>query len=193
MIPFPDKKYQIIYADPPWQYRDRRISITSDKPERYGGITYNTMPIKEICALRVKDISDTHCTLFIWVTMPLLEVCFEIINTWGFKYATCGFTWVKINKKASGKMFFTENDIRSGLGSYTNSNVELCLIGRKGSCLERKRKDIKQIIFEPVLRHSQKPKEARKRIIDLYGNLSRIELFARERVEGWDAWGNEVN
>jgi N6-adenosine-specific RNA methylase IME4 len=191
LIPFPDKKYQIIYADPPWRYNDKRVSITSDRPQKYGGITYPTMNIGELCALPVKALADTNCVLFLWVTMPLLQDSFDIFKSWGFNYRTCGFTWIKTNKKA-GTMFFGEKDIRSGLGSYTNCNAELCLIAVKGKLLERKRRDIKQVILSPVELHSRKPQEARKRIVDLFGDLPRIELFARQKTEGWDVWGNEV-
>ncbi len=186
------KKYQIIYADPPWRYNDKRVSITSDRPEKYGGITYQVMTPEELCELPIAGIADTNATLFMWVTMPLLEDCFAVMKAWGFRYATCGFAWIKINKNSLGGMFLTERDMRSGLGSYTNSNVELCLIGVKGKCLPRQRKDIKQVILKPVERHSQKPAEAMNRIVELYGNLPRIELFARRKVEGWDCWGNEV-
>lgn len=189
----PDKKYNIIYADPPWRYRDKRVSVTSNRPQKYGGITYETMTIEELCGLPVKDIVTEDAVLFLWVTMPLLKDCFPIFDAWGFKYKTCGFVWVKRNKNNDG--------FRSGLGSYTNCNAELCLIGVRGKCLRRERKDIKQIIFEPVQLHSRKPKETRKRIVELYGDLSRIELFARppkdmlfvdKSYEGWDYWGNEV-
>ena len=142
------KKYQIIYADPAWKYNDKRVSITSDRPERYGGISYDVMDIEELSKLPIKDIADDNCTLFMWVTMPLLQDCFKVIDTWGFEYRTCGFVWVK--KTDSGKF-------RSGLGSYTNCNAELCLIAVKGKCLERKNKDIKQIIYAPVIGHSRKP------------------------------------
>ena len=181
------KKYSIILADPPWNYNDKR----QDK-RRYGGKEYSTLSIKELCDLPIRDLADIDCALFMWVTMPLLEDCFAVIKAWGFRYATCGFAWVKINKNSLGGMFLSERDIRSGLGSYTNSNVELCLIGVKGKCLQRQRKDIKQVIFKPVERHSQKPIEAMSRIVQLYGDLPRIELFARQKVDGWDCWGNEV-
>ena len=186
------KKYQIIYADPPWKYNDKRVSITSDRPQKYGGITYPTLDIKELCALPIKYLAEDNSVLFMWVTMPLLQDCFPIFESWGFEYRTCGFTWVKINKLSDG-MFFSKKDIRSGLGSYTNCNAELCLIGVRGKCLERKRKDIKQVIISPVELHSRKPQEARDRIVDLYGDISRVELFARQKTEGWDVWGNEVN
>jgi len=173
----PKKKYQIIYADPPWSYDD---DFQGDS--KFGGITYKTMNLDEICKLPITQISDDNCVLFIWVTMPMLEKGFEVIKSWGFEYKTCGFVWTKINDDGS---------FRTGIGKYTNSNVELCLIAKKGN-LERVKTNIKQVIRTKITKHSAKPHEVYKRIEDLYGNIPRIELFARTKRQGWDAWGNEV-
>jgi len=172
------KKYQIIYADCPWEYADPK----GDLP-RLGGKTYPTMSLGEIKQLPVQSITDENCALYLWATMPLLPEALEVIRAWGFRYINCGFTWVKLNSNSMG--------IYSGLGHWTNGNAELCLFGKKG-ILARKRKDIKQIILAPVLEHSHKPPEVRERIVALLGDLPRIELFARRKVEGWDCWGNEV-
>ena len=185
------KRYNIIYADPPWRYADKRASAVTDRPQAYGGITYPTMEIEEMCNLPVKDISETNAVLFMWATMPLLEQSFQVIKAWGFKYKTCAFVWVKTNGR-NPRLFLMNVDIRSGLGSYTNANAELCLLATRGKYIERERRDVKQVIFAPVERHSQKPAEARERIIAMYGEVPRVELFARKRVDGWDAWGNEV-
>lgn len=107
----------------------------------------------------------------------------EVIDAWGFKYVTCAFTWVKMNGTGFG--------VYSGLGHWTNSNAELCLLARKGK-LERKDKSVKQIIMTPIQNHSRKPIEIRERIVQLLGDLPRVELFARKTVDGWDAFGNEV-
>ena len=178
----PNKKYQIIYADPPWLYTDKRKNPKSDRPKRYGGIDYPVMTIEELCKLPINDITDENAILFLWTTMPILQKSFEVMNAWGFKYRTCGFVWIKT----------TKNGIRSGLGKYTNANAELCLIGLKGKYLKRIDKTIKQIVFAPITKHSSKPNEVRERIVKLYGSLPRIELFARERVDGWDCYGDEL-
>jgi len=178
----PNKKYKIIYADPPWFYTDKRENPSSDRPKKYGGISYQVMKIDELCNLPIKHIAEKDAILFLWTTMPLLQKSFKVMNAWGFEYRTCGFVWVKTTTKG----------IRSGLGKYTNSNAELCLIGLNGKYLSRKDKSIKQIVLSPVTNHSKKPSEVRERIVKLYGNLPRIELFARERIEGWDVWGNEA-
>ena len=173
-----DKKYSIIYADPPWQYNDKKGNDPA-----MGGVTYATLSTKELCNLPVPQITDTNCALFLWVTMPMLPDGLEVIKSWGFGYITCAFTWVKQNPSGMG--------IYSGLGHWTNGNAELCLLARKGK-LVRVNKDVKQIMLMPLQRHSQKPADARGRIVRLLGDLPRIELFARQQVEGWDCWGNEV-
>ena len=133
--------------------------------------------------------------LFIWVTFPILHLSFKVIEDWGFKYSTCGFVWVKTNKNYNVKQTsFLPNDSFDsfwGLGSWTRSNVELCLIAKKGK-IERKSKSVHQLIYEPVRQHSRKPDCIREKIINLCGDLPRIELFARQKTLGWDCWGNEV-
>lgn len=168
-----NKKYKIIYADPPWRYRDLKV----------GGITYPTMTIDEICALPISSISDSDSILFMWATMPLLPEALKVINAWGFRYTTCAFTWVKQNPK--------NKQIFSGLGRWTRGNAELCLLAKKGHP-KRISKNVKQIVLSPRGKHSAKPIEVRDRIVSLIGDLPRIELFAREECNGWDAFGNEV-
>lgn len=178
LIPFPDKKYQIIYADPPWTYADPK----QNNP-KMGGITYPTMSLDEIKSLPVQNISEKDCALFLWVTMPMLREGLAVIDAWGFKYITCAFTWVKLNPKGEG--------IYSGLGHWTNGNAELCLFAKKGHP-KRQAKNVKQIVLAPRGRHSSKPDEVRDRIVSLIGDLPRLELFARQKTEGWAVWGNEV-
>lgn len=172
------KKYQIIYADPPWEYRDNKGNLP-----KLGGKTYPMMSLGKIKGLPVRDIASDNSFLFLWVTMPMLSEGLEVIGAWGFNYTTCGFTWVKLNESNMG--------IYSGMGHWTNGNAELCLLAKRGSP-KRCQKNVKQIILAPVLEHSHKPPEIRERIVRLCGDLPRIELFARRKVEGWDCWGNEV-
>jgi len=186
MIPFPNKKYQIIYADPAWQYWEGGNKNQSKH--------YKTMSMDEIKQLPVKDIADKNCVLFLWVTFPILNKIFEVITAWGFEYSTCGFVWVKAKKKFNSNQlsFLPQDSIEDffGCGGWTRANAELCLIAKKGK-IERKSKNVRQIIYSPVRKHSQKPDETKKRIIELVGDLPRIELFARQKTEGWDVWGNE--
>lgn len=177
-IPFPDKKYRIILADPPWPYDNPKSNLP-----RLGGKTYPTMSLEEILCLPVDEIAAEDCALFLWVTMPKLNEVFNVIEAWGFRYITCAFVWVKQNPKGKG--------IYSGLGHWTNGNAEICLFCKKGSP-KRVDRSVKQIVLAPRGRHSAKPAEIRNRIVHLMGDLPRIELFAREHVEGWDAWGNQV-
>jgi site-specific DNA-methyltransferase (adenine-specific) len=177
--PFTDSKYQIIYADPPWRYADQK-----NNDPAMGGITYPTMSLEEICAMPVNQIAEKNTSLFMWATMPMLKEALQVISAWGFKYTTCAFTWVKLNPSGNG--------IYSGLGHWTNGNAELCLFAKRGAP-KRVAKNVKQIVMSPRGRHSAKPPEVRDRIVELVGDLPRIELFARQKVEGWDYWGNEVN
>ena len=185
IIPFPNKKYNIIYADPAWKYKATRSGAGIKDPNGAGGAEkhYPTMTLEDICALPVKDIADENCMLFLWYTSCLLDYGAEVMKHWGFTYKTMGFVWVKMTKDYSKPY--------SGMGHYTNQNAEFCLLGLKGKYW-REAKNVKQIIQEPRDKHSKKPLEIRQRIENLCGNLPRIELFARQTAEGWDSWGNEV-
>ena len=176
-IKFPDKKYNIIYADPPWNYGGKPACWRSKKPY------YNVMDIDDICAFPVKDISADDCVLLMWTTYPYLEQSFKVIREWGFEYKTCAFVWIKKNKKADS--FFW------GMGMWTRANSELCLIGTKGKP-KRYSASVHQVVYEPIREHSRKPDCVWDRIIKVCGDLPRIELFARQKTPGWDVWGNEI-
>jgi len=191
MIPFPKKKYNIIYADPPWSFE-----TYSDKgKEKSADNHYECQDIEWIKNLPVKDITDDNCILFMWVTFPTLHQCFDVIKSWGFKYSTCGFVWVKSNKKYNkNQLSFVEEekfDAFWGLGYWTRSNAEICLIAKKGT-IERQARGVHQIVYEPIDKHSKKPDCVKEKIVQLCGDLPRIELFARQKTKDWDVWGNEV-
>ena len=173
------KKYQIIYADPPWQYKD--------KSKSHGGCAeshYPTMSVKEICALDVASIAEENSVLLLWVTMPFLPEGLEVMKAWGFKFKTSAFTWVKTNKDGS---------IYMGMGRHTRANAEICILGTKGKGVPRQNAAVYNTQLAPRGKHSQKPVQFKNDIIRLYGNgLARLEMFCRERTGGWDAWGNEV-
>lgn len=174
------KKYKIIYADPPWQYR-----VYSKKGQgRSAENHYHTMNIKDIMALPVDKIADKDCILFLWITFPCLKEGIDVMERWGFKYKTCGFNWVKRNKK--------KNTYFMGLGFWTRSNSEVCLIGTKGQP-KRVSKSVPQICDARIMEHSKKPAEIRERIVELCGELPRVELFARDKVKGWDSLGDEID
>lgn len=174
------KKYKIIYADPPWQYRVYSKKGQGKSAENH----YHTMNIKDIMALPVDKIADKDCILFLWITFPCLKEGIEVMERWGFKYKTCGFNWVKRNKK--------KNTYFMGLGFWTRSNSEVYLIGTKGQP-KRVSKSVSQICDARIMEHSRKPAEIRERIVELCGELPRIELFARDKVKGWDSLGDEID
>ena len=169
-------KYRTIYADPPWSYKDKKCNGNCESH-------YKTMNIEDICNLPIKNIADKDCVLFLWVTYPMLNEGLKLIEEWGFKYKTIGFQWIKQNK--SGKGFFF------GLGRWTRGNSECCLIAVKGKP-KRISNSVSQLVFSPLQEHSKKPDIVREKIVELIGDKPRIELFARQSVEGWDCWGNEV-
>lgn len=180
MIPFPDKKYSIIYADPPWSYSDSGCSGAA-------AAQYATMSINELKQLPVNPagggIAADDCVLFMWATYPKMQEALDLIEAWGFKYKSIAFQWIKQNRSGNGYFF--------GLGRWTRGNTEPCLIAIKGKP-KRISAGVGQLVFSPLRRHSQKPTEVRDKIVELMGDLPRIELFAREAAPGWDVWGNEA-
>lgn len=172
----PDKKYNILYVDPPWPYRDRAAA-----GKRGASFKYKTPPLEWLKRLPIQNISAEDCFLFLWVTMPQLPVCFEVIKSWGFEYKTNAFVWVKKNKKADSLFW--------GMGNFTRSNSELCLLATRGKP-KRVSASVHSVIMSPIEQHSKKPDVVRDKIIELCGDLPRIELFARQQVEGWDCWGD---
>lgn len=174
------KKYSIIYADPPWQYKVYSKKGLGRSAESH----YPTMELEDIQALPVGELADTDCILFMWTTIPLLKDCFSVMKAWGFEYKTVGFVWIKQNKK-SDSLFW-------GMGHWTRANAEFCMLATKGRP-KRKSAGVHQVIISHIEEHSKKPDIVRHRIIELVGDLPRVELFAREKADGWDAWGNEVD
>jgi N6-adenosine-specific RNA methylase IME4 len=173
-------KYQVIYADPPWAYLWGTGKDGGHfAPEKH----YKTMSTDEICALDVKSLRDKNCALFLWSTMPTLPDGLKVMDAWGFKYKTCAFAWVKTRK---------DGYPLAGMGSYTKSNVELCLLGMRGH-IKSVDKTIPQVVMHERLGHSVKPSVVRDRIVQLFGDTVRIELFARQKANGWDAIGYGID
>jgi len=173
--------YNIIYADPPWKYNDRR----GDSKD-YGACSahYDTLSYKELKVIPIQDISADDCALFLWTTMPFLPDAISLVSDWGFRYRTVAFVWIKTNPKA-GTVF-------KGLGNWTKANAELVLLGTRGK-VKRESKKVSQVIVENRGKHSKKPNIVRERIVELVGDLPRIEIFARDRFDGWSCFGNEVD
>jgi N6-adenosine-specific RNA methylase IME4 len=166
------KKYDILYVDPPYKFR------TYDKKDV---VPYPTMTDEELYALPVEQIGKPNSAMFMWVTNPKLITGINLMASWGYRYKTVAFCWVKKNKKADSFFF--------GQGYYTRQNIECLLLGTRGKPLKRESKAVSQIIYEPIREHSRKPDIVRDKIVQLFGDIPRIELFSREDVEGWDSWG----
>jgi N6-adenosine-specific RNA methylase IME4 len=146
------------------------------------------MRTEEICAFQVgmwsiSELMAPDAYLFLWATWPNIQEAFKVIRAWGFRYATCGFLWLKTNPSGNGIFF--------GVGHYTKSNTEPCLLAVRGRPWRAHplSKRVSQVVIAPRREHSRKPDEVRERIVELCGDLPRLELFAREAAPGWDAYG----
>lgn len=182
MIEFPNKKYKIIYADPPWQY-SKYSNTTKETSDEIRVTPYDAMTLNDIQNLPIQNISETDSILLLWVTLPCLDMGLKVIESWGFTYKTTAFTWIKKNKKGIGWFM--------GFGHYTRSNAELCLLATRGKILPVLKNNMSQLVITPITKHSKKPNLVRDKIVNLFGDLPRIELFARSRIHGWDVWGND--
>ena len=175
------KKYQIIYADPPWEYNKR------NRNDSFGGgvrTHYPVMSYNDLRTLPVPDICEENCMIFMWMTFPYLPKQLEIMKNWMFEYKTIGFIWVKLYPKKLTPCLST--------GFYSKSNSEACFIGTRGKVMKPAVDNVSSVIISPRGKHSEKPIEVKKRIELMYPTQSKIELFARQKTEGWDVWGNEV-
>ena len=188
------KKYQIIYADPPWSFGGgiRSSKKIDGKYQRYtpdttvGDGRYNTMPDEDIVKLPIKDLADNDCVLFMWFCETKLPLALRVMESWGFKYVNIAFIWNKKEKSGKDVCYY---------GGWTMRGSEMVMLGVKGKIhskivshkVRQKTEAIRDKRF-----HSRKPQEIKDKIIELMGDLPRIELFARQKTEGWDVWGNEV-
>lgn len=182
----PKKKYDIIYADPPWNYKMISKNFSRQFTKKKNNFLpvvsaedhYNCMTNQDIMNLPVEDITKDDCLLFMWVTSPHLDIGLKVIHNWGFEYKTIAFVWYK---EATNS------------GFYTMSQCEICLVGKKGNIPKpRGARNARQFLSEKRTVHSAKPDEIRNRITSMFPTQKKIELFARKKYPGWDAWGNEV-
>ena len=171
-------KFNIIYADPPWRFTNYNDKTATN----WCGEHYPLMDEGAIHALPVASLCAKDCVLFLWGTWPTLPRAVRTVEAWGFTFKTVAFVWVKTNKDGSPFL---------GMGYWTRSNTEFCLLATRGSP-RRVSCAVPQLVFAARGRHSAKPAEVRDRIVRLMGDVPRVELFARERTEGWTVWGNEV-
>ena len=146
---------------------------------------YDVMTMEDIYSLNVRKICEDNAVLFLWVTFPKLKEGIKTGESWGFTYKTLGFSWIKLNKK-NGKPKF-------GIGFYTKNNCEVCLLFTKGKVLKPVSNYVSSCVIAKLQGHSVKPSEVRKGIEELYRDFSKIELFSRKKIDGWDCLGNEID
>ena len=181
---FPDRKFNIIYCDPPWKFGSKAYQDKERNMLILEETQYQTMTIQELKNLPVQDISEKDSACFMWVTDSHLKEGIDLMETWGFKYKTIAFNWIK--KYASGETCVN-------FAPWTLKSHEICLLGIKGTMGKYKiANNVRGLVFAERTKHSKKPNEVRKRIVDLFGDIPKIELFAREHTEGWFVWGNEI-
>jgi N6-adenosine-specific RNA methylase IME4 len=174
------KKYSIIYADPAWSFNNKK---TGGSLSSGASAHYDTMAVGDMCDLPINEIADDNCVLFMWWVGSQPKEAIILLEAWGFTLKTMtGFNWVKTT--VLGKLFF-------GMGFWTRAGSECCLIAVKGKP-KRINAGIRSVIKAPIDKHSKKPSIFREEIVKLMGDVPRVELFARNKTEGWDVWGNEV-
>jgi len=180
--PLPTGPFEIVYADPPWDYKGRKqFGFAGDVGEDTGGAInqYPTVPLETLKALPVSEIVSDNALLFMWVTGPMMDSAFPLAKAWGFsKYGTVAFDWDKR---------------RTNPGYYTLSQHEYVLVFKRGKIPRpRGTRNERQRVCKTRSKHSSKPVIVRRRIERMFPNQSKIELFARDTAEGWTSWGNEV-
>lgn len=179
--PFPKSKFNVIYVDPPWNYRDKGIA-----GNRGASTKYKTIPLPDLILLPVEKLASRHCACLMWTPDTFIKDAAALMKAWGFEYKRIGFVWVKTTKDGSRNLMT--------LGRYTRSNAEFVLLGVKGTP-KVKSHSINQIYASPPIKNHVKPDEIRKRIIKLFGDVKRIELFAVNRKhikDGFTSWGNQA-
>lgn len=189
-IPTIDGGYKIIYADPPWHWK-----TYSKKGEgRSAKNHYDVMDLKALKALPIQDIAAQDSVLLMWAIDPMLKEALDVVEEWGFTYKTVGFYWAKLRKTVSVEVGANLNDKpwHFGTGYYTRANPEMCLLARRGKGVPRQSRSVRKLVVEPVREHSRKPDRIRGDIVDLFGDVPRLELFARSQSPGWSAWGNQT-
>lgn len=187
--PLPNKKFDIILADPPWHYNGKlQFDKTSKSKEKIdlsrkifisaSDFKYPTLKTEELMKLPVHEISKADCLLFMWTSNPHLAQAIELGKAWGFEYRTVAFVWDKMSHNP---------------GQYTLSNCELCLLFKRGRIPRpRGARNVEQLVRSPRKAHSEKPTEVIKRIEKMFPTQERIELFARKKIKGWSAWGLDL-
>ena len=185
----PNKKFDIIYADPPWYYngklqfdksskRVEQIDLSKNIFISSAAFKYPTIKTSELMKIPIQKIAKDDCLLFIWTTNPHLAQAIELGKAWGFEYKTVAFVWDKMNHNP---------------GQYTLSNCELCLVFKRGKIPRpRGARNVQQLVRSPRKEHSEKPIEVIQGIEKMFPSQQRIELFARKKTKGWSVWGLDM-
>jgi len=176
-------KFSCILLDPPWRFN----TYSAKGRDRCADKHYPVMSLKDICNIPIQKITEKDCIMFMWATSPMFKYALQAIDSYRFTFKTFGFVWIKTNKDGEG--------LSTGCGYYTRSNAEYCLIATQGHP-KRISASVHQVVMAPRTKHSEKPPEVRKRIVQLMGDLPRIELFARvdtEKVDGWRCIGDSLS
>lgn len=181
-MPLPDGPFTVVYADPPWRFK---TWTGAQRAKRTAESYYPTMTLADLADLgyEVKRVAAPDGALFLWTPCCMLREAIYVMTSWGYRFKTVAFTWVKTNRR-SGSLFW-------GMGHWTRNGTELCLVGTRGK-VRRVARNVHSVVMAPPTLHSAKPVEVRDRIVALMGDVPRLEMFARERADGWEAWGDEV-
>lgn len=183
----PEKHYACVVADPPWHHKSYSIKGQARSPSRH----YSTMSLADICALPVTNACARDCHLMLWTTQPHLEQAFTVLKAWGFKYSSCFMFWIKLNPHSGDAIWITERDLHRGMGFTTRKNVEIVLLGRRGSP-KRLNKSTLDVIFAARRQHSRKPDDFYT-AVEGYCDGPRLDLFTRQERDGWDSFGDEFD
>lgn len=178
-------KYDIVYMDPPWSYYGDPNKMAA------AGKHYSLMSDEDLAKMPVKRLlrNPKQGAFFIWATCPRLDLAIRTIEAWGLCYRGVSFNWIK-TRQDGGVI-----GAQCVPPTATKPTSELCLLATtqpKGRPFPLLDAGVAQVLLAPRGRHSEKPPVVRDLIVKLFGDRPRIELFARERFDGWDAWGNEI-
>jgi len=205
MVELPPGPFGCVLADPPWQFKTRsskgrgrcpdgpmtRNEQRQNNPERH----YKTMTTEEIQSLPVRDVAAKDCVLLLWAVDPMIPQALELGRAWGFEYKTVGFYWAKLRREGSVRHKLHEEPDHKlfpmGTGYWTRANPEVCLLFTRGNP-KRISASVRKLCVSPRREHSRKPDEIHDRIQALVAGPY-LELFGRQKREGWTVWGNQTD
>ena len=186
-VPFDGLKkghYGAILIDPPWNFKAWSVKGQERSAEQH----YATMSLRQISRLPIEEFAAPDCVMFMWATWPQLKSALWLLGAWGFEYKTCAFDWMKADPY---RLFADDATPEMGMGYWTRSNTEPCLLATRGKP-KRIKADVRMGIISPRREHSRKPDGVHERIERLVAGPY-VEFFARQRRSGWDVWGNQTD